>query len=54
MDYHGGLDNYLINTPDRSLASAKAVDLKNQIQERRAASLERQALVREMIGDEER
>jgi hypothetical protein len=50
MDYHGGLDNYLVNTPDNRLASAKAVELKNQIQQ---ARLERQAYVHEMISQSE-
>lgn len=50
MDYHGGLDNYLVNTPNNRLASAKAVDLKNQIQQ---ARLEQQDKVREMLSQSE-
>jgi hypothetical protein len=39
-----------VNTPNNRLASAKAVDLKNQIQQ---ARLEQQDKVREMLSQSE-
>lgn len=31
IDFRGGLDNYLLDTPDRKLDSEKAVQLKNEL-----------------------
>ena len=33
-DEHGGLDGYLLNTPDRKLDGAFALELKRQVQAR--------------------